>query len=41
MTFPTEFCRAWFSTQTYVKSDFMSISLLIFAGRTSTLKHLV
>jgi hypothetical protein len=41
LTILKEFCRAWFSTQTYVKSDFMSISLLTFVGRTSTLKHLV
>ncbi len=41
MTLPTEVCRAWFSTQGYVKSDFMSIFLLTFVGRTSTLKHLM
>jgi hypothetical protein len=35
----TEVRRAWFSAQVNVKSDFMSIFLLTFIRRTSTLKQ--
>jgi len=38
-TFPTEVRGAYFAAQVNGKSDFMSISLLTLARRTSTFKH--